>query len=77
MLSRFPVGPANQGMTSKAHIVLDINAFEVKGALGQEIWGKPMSVEAHKDIKLWADGLREGGGNGCVVTRNALERLEG
>ena len=68
MLSRFPLGPANQGMTSKAHIALEVNAFDVKGSFGEEAWGKPMSVEVQQDMKLWVEGLREGGGNGYVAT---------
>jgi hypothetical protein len=67
MLARIPIGPAKQGMTSNAHLVLEIDMFEIKGAIGDKPWGNPKDVETDKDVKLWVEGLRLGGGGGYVT----------
>ncbi|KAI0339793.1 hypothetical protein BDW22DRAFT_544526 [Trametopsis cervina] len=67
MLSRVPLGPANEGMSTHGHVVLDVDTFDVKGAIGEDVWGKPVDVELDPDVKLWVEGLREGGGGGNVL----------
>lgn len=64
MLSRVPVGPANQGMSSNAHLVLDVESFELVGAFGEPVWGKPKDIELNADIRTWVEGMRQGGGAG-------------
>ncbi|KAI0092925.1 hypothetical protein BDY19DRAFT_920900 [Irpex rosettiformis] len=73
MLSRVPLGPAKQGMSTKAHIVLEVDAFEIIGAFGEDAWGKPVDMEFNQDIKLWVEGMREGGGNGNILKLRRLE----
>ncbi|KAI0690544.1 hypothetical protein BC835DRAFT_176567 [Cytidiella melzeri] len=72
--ARIALGPTNQGMSSSEHVFLDVHEFEVKAALGEQTWGKPVDVELHKDIKLWVEGLREGGGQGNVLKMQKLEQ---
>ena len=67
MLSRVPLGPKIQGMSTNAHLVLEVDVIDVKGAFGEDVWGKPVDVELHPDIKLWVEGLRVSGGDGCVL----------
>lgn len=64
MLVRVPLGPGAQDMSTKEHIVLDVDTFDVKASFGADTWGKPRDVELHEDVKLWAEGLRQGGGAG-------------
>ena len=67
MLSRVPLGPAQQGMSPEPHIVLEVDSFEIKGSTGVDVWGKPVNAEFNEDVRLWVEGMREGGGNGYVT----------
>lgn len=64
MISRVPLGPGGEGMSTKAHLVLDVNTFDVKGAFGEPKWGNPLDIEFSADVKAWVEGLRQGGGAG-------------
>lgn len=66
MLARVPLGDGQKGMSTQAHLVLDVHTFDIKGSIGEDQWGKPSDIELHSDVRLWVDGLRRGGGGGCV-----------
>ena len=64
--ARIPRGVGTEGLTQNEHLFLEINEFDLKGSFGDPVWGRPTDVEAVEDMKVWADGIRAGGGGGCV-----------
>lgn len=46
--------------------MLEVHTFDIKGSIAEDQWGKPSDIELHSDVRIWVDGLRRGGGGGCV-----------
>ncbi len=53
-------------MHSYPQLALEVCFFQLKGSMGEPPWGKPKDVETHEDIRAWSEGLKAGGGGGCV-----------
>jgi hypothetical protein len=53
-------------MTVEETLALNVDYVQIVGAAGEPEFGSPRILETHKDINEWMEGLRAGGGNGCV-----------
>ncbi|KAH9948677.1 hypothetical protein B0H21DRAFT_221496 [Amylocystis lapponica] len=62
------------GMSSTERLVLDIGAFDLRGAFGEDLWGSPKDLENHPNIREWVMGLREHGGGGNVLKLRKQEQ---
>ncbi|CAL1706546.1 unnamed protein product [Somion occarium] len=65
MFTRVPIGDG-KGLDPRERIALDVDSVNVKGAFGDDPWGRPKDVETVEDIQSWSKGLSDphgGGGN--------------
>jgi hypothetical protein len=65
--TRVPLALNRTGMTVDQHLVLEVDNVDVKEGTGDSIYGTPKDVETGAKIQMWIEGLRQGGGGGCVI----------
>jgi hypothetical protein len=53
-------------MTVSGTLALNVDYVEVVGAAGEPEFGSPRTLDNNNELKDWIEGLRAGGGSGCV-----------
>lgn len=66
MFTRVPIGDG-KGLDPRERIALDVDSVNVKGAFGDDPWGRPKDVETVEDIQSWSKGLSDPHGGGYVL----------
>src|SRR5712671_207552 len=84
---RIPSGQVGK-MTVSETLALHVDQVKIVGSAGEPEFGSPKALENHRELKEWIEGLRAGGGDGCVsyvptpqlrsnVSQERLEAEEG
>lgn len=53
-------------MTVLENLALNVDSVRIMGAAGEPEFGSPQILDNHKELDEWIEGLRAGGGSGCV-----------
>lgn len=53
-------------MTVSETLALNVDYVAIVGGAGEPEFGSPRTLDDHNELNDWIEGLRAGGGNGCV-----------
>ncbi len=65
MFQRIPTGTVGK-MTVSETLALTVDYIETMGGVGEPEFGSPQTLDDHNELNDWIEGLRAGGGSGCV-----------
>ncbi|KAI0705076.1 hypothetical protein C8T65DRAFT_653139 [Cerioporus squamosus] len=65
----------SKGMTKDATLFLDVEEFELKGSFGEAMWGSPVDIASHKDMRDWIRGLRQDGGASNILKQRKAQAV--
>ncbi len=59
-------------MTVSETLALTVDYIETMGGVGEPEFGSPQTLDDHNELNDWIEGLRAGGGSGCVPAQDQL-----
>jgi len=71
MFQRIPTGTVGK-MTVSETLALTVDYIETMGGVGEPEFGSPQTLDDHNELNDWIEGLRAGGGSGCVPAQDQL-----